>query len=71
MRRTNCLCEEVLTALERRAYRRPVTAADLQDLLPFYTAGRAERDFDLGIQRALERLLVSRNSCFASSAHRE
>ena len=51
--------KRVLTALERRAYRRPVTDADLQDLLPFYTAGRAERDFDLGIQRALERLLVS------------
>ncbi len=51
--------KRVLTSLERRAYRRPVTDADLQDLLPFYTAGRAERDFDLGIQRALERLLVS------------
>jgi hypothetical protein len=25
----------------------------------FYEAGRAERDFDLGIQRALERVLVS------------
>jgi len=51
--------KRVLASLERRAYRRPVTDADLQDLLPFYTAGRAERDFDLGIQRALERLLVS------------
>jgi hypothetical protein len=49
----------ILAKLERRAYRRPVTDADLQDLLPFYTDGRAERDFDLGIERAIERLLVS------------
>jgi hypothetical protein len=45
--------------LERRGYRRPVTEADVAGLLPFYTAGRAEGGFDLGIERALERLLVS------------
>jgi hypothetical protein len=45
--------------LERRAYRRPVTDADVERLLPFYTAGRKEGGFDLGIERALERLLVS------------
>ncbi|MEO8099747.1 MAG: DUF1592 domain-containing protein [Acidobacteriota bacterium] len=49
----------ILSALAKRAYRRNVAEADLQDLLPFYTAGRAEVNFDLGIQRALERLLVS------------
>ena len=55
--------KRVLSGLARRAFRRPVTDADLQDLLPFYTAGRQERGkdggFDLGIERALERLLVS------------
>jgi cytochrome c5 len=51
--------KRILSTLERRAYRRPVTDADLQDLLPFYTAGRAEAGFDRGIQKALERLLVS------------
>jgi len=49
----------ILLALERRAYRRPVGAADVQMLMPFYVAGRAERGFDLGIERALQRLLVS------------
>lgn len=49
----------ILSTLERRAYRRPVTDADVQPLLPFYTAGRAEGSFDLGIERAIERLLVS------------
>jgi mono/diheme cytochrome c family protein len=51
--------KQILSSLVRRAYRRPATDVDLEDLLPFYLAGRKERDFDLGIQRALERLLVS------------
>jgi hypothetical protein len=50
---------EILSTLARRAYRRPVTGADLGLLLPFYEEGRAEGGFDRGIQRALERLLVS------------
>ncbi len=51
--------KQILAKLERRAYRRPVTDADVNRLLPFYNAGRAEKNFDLGVQRALERLLVS------------
>ena len=50
---------EILSTLARRAYRRPVTGADLDLLLPFYAEGRVEGGFDKGIQRALERLLVS------------
>jgi hypothetical protein len=49
----------ILLALSRRAYRRPTVDADIRDLLPFYEKGRAERGFNYGIQRALERLLVS------------
>jgi hypothetical protein len=49
----------ILSQLERRAWRRPVTESDLEDILPFYTAGRAEGGFDAGIERALERILVS------------
>jgi hypothetical protein len=51
--------DRILTTLLRRAYRRNVTADDLRRVRHFYDAGRAERDFDLGIQRALERVLVS------------
>jgi mono/diheme cytochrome c family protein len=51
--------DRILTTLLRRAYRRTVTADDLRRVRPFYEAGRAERDFDRGIQRALERVLVS------------
>src|SRR5690606_4428059 len=50
---------EILTTLAGRAYRRPATAADVADLLPFFAQGRAEGSFDTGIQLALERLLVS------------
>ena len=49
----------ILGTLARRAYRRPVTAGDLDRLLPFYERGRAEGGFERGVQRAVERLLVS------------
>ena len=49
---------EILEALARRAFRRPVTGADVDTLLGFYEAGRLEGDFETGIQFALERLLV-------------
>jgi hypothetical protein len=51
--------KRILLALERRAWRRPVTEADLDLLLPFYEAGRKDGGFERGIQRAIERLLVS------------
>jgi Protein of unknown function (DUF1592)/Protein of unknown function (DUF1588)/Protein of unknown function (DUF1595)/Protein of unknown function (DUF1587)/Protein of unknown function (DUF1585)/Planctomycete cytochrome C len=54
---------QILTTLMRRAYRRPVTDADVAKILPFYEKGHAnapaEYAFDRGIQTALERLLVS------------
>ncbi|MCY4074708.1 MAG: DUF1592 domain-containing protein [Acidobacteria bacterium] len=50
---------EILTALARRAYRRPATSADVATLMRFYAAGRAERGFEGGIQKAVERLLVA------------
>jgi hypothetical protein len=51
--------EDIVRTLARRAYRRPVTEADVDELMPFYEMGRAEGSFDLGVQFALERLLVS------------
>ena len=51
--------KEILSTFARRAYRRSVTDADLQPLLAIYNAGRADKGFDAGIQRALERVLVS------------
>ncbi len=50
---------EILSTIARRAYRRPVTAGDLETLVRFFESGRAEGgSFDAGIQFALERILV-------------
>jgi uncharacterized protein DUF1592/uncharacterized protein DUF1588/uncharacterized protein DUF1587/uncharacterized protein DUF1585/uncharacterized protein DUF1595 len=49
----------ILTALARRAYRRPATAADVQGLLAFYNEGHHEGTFEDGIELALRRLLAS------------
>jgi hypothetical protein len=50
---------EILSAMARRAYRRPATADDVETLLGFFGQGRAEGgSFDAGIQLALERLVV-------------
>ena len=56
----------ILAGLARRAYRRPVTSADVEVLLEFFEMGRvngdgsaASRGFDSGIELALRRLLVS------------
>ena len=51
---------EILTKLMRRAFRRPVTAADVQTILPVFSAGRtAGGAFEAGIEAALRRILVS------------
>jgi hypothetical protein len=49
----------ILTALAHRAFRRPVTAADVRPLVAFYQKGRADGDFESGIQAAIEGMLVS------------
>ena len=48
----------ILSTLARRAFRRPTTDADLERLLTAYQNGRKKGDFDLGIQYALQQLLV-------------
>jgi mono/diheme cytochrome c family protein len=60
---------QILQTLTKRAYRRPSTAGDVDRLIPFYTAGRAEGGFDIGIQRALERVLVSPQFLFRIESH--
>jgi len=50
---------QILTSLARRAYRGLSTPADVDELLAIYREGRAARDFDTGIQRAVEALLSS------------
>ncbi len=51
--------KKILSTLARRAFRRPVTNADIEPLLAFYQQKRQQSDFDSGIQSALEAMLVS------------
>jgi mono/diheme cytochrome c family protein len=55
----NACTRRILSGLARRAFRRAVSEADLETLLASYKDGRNERDFELGIERAVEALLVS------------
>ena len=48
----------IVGTLARRAFHRPVTGEDVDDLLAFYREGRAEGDFRAGVRRALESILV-------------
>jgi hypothetical protein len=49
----------ILATLMRRAYRRPVTDADLQGPFALYEKARRDGDFDAGIEMALSAVLVS------------
>ena len=58
----------ILTTLARRAYRRPVTKADLDPLLHFYRVGSGKAGFEAGIELALARILVSPHFLFRTEA---
>jgi mono/diheme cytochrome c family protein len=60
---TTC-AQTILTALARRAYRRPPTGREVDALLAFHRMGRAEGSFDAGIQAGIERLLVDPSFLF-------
>jgi len=49
----------ILTTLMRRAYRRPIAKADVEGPMAFYREGRAGKDFDAGIARALSAVLIN------------
>ena len=57
-----------MSALARRAYRRPPTNDDIQTLVGFYRSARAEGDFDAGIRAGIERVLVSPDFLFRIAA---
>jgi hypothetical protein len=51
--------EQILSTLLRRAYRRPVVAADLEKPMAFYRKAKATDGFEAGIESALSAVLVS------------
>ncbi len=58
-RREEACAEEILSTLMRRAYRRPVSAADSEGPLAFYREARVAGSFDDGIERALSAVLIN------------
>jgi mono/diheme cytochrome c family protein len=50
---------QIITTLVRRAYRGQGTDADVERLMNFWREGRRQRDFDRGVQVALQRVLAS------------
>jgi hypothetical protein len=55
---TSC-ARSILSTLARRAYRGPVSAAEIETLMGFYQKGRQAGDFESGIQEGLARVLVA------------
>ncbi len=59
----------ILTTLARRAYRRPVTDADVDPLMRLFAMGRADGgSFDHGVEMALSGVLVSPSFLFRAPA---
>ncbi|MSO46168.1 MAG: DUF1592 domain-containing protein [Acidobacteria bacterium] len=56
----------ILSTVARRAYRRPVTAREIETLVGFYRTGNREGGFEAGIELALNRILVSPKFLFRS-----
>src|SRR5262249_463541 len=56
--------KRVLSGLARRAYRRPLTDADLRQLTDFYRQGRSAGGFERGVQLALSYILASPSFIF-------
>ncbi|HET9219693.1 MAG TPA: DUF1592 domain-containing protein, partial [Terriglobia bacterium] len=67
-REEEACARRILSTLAQRAYRRPVTAADLDLLLPFYKEGRQKGTFETGIQLGLRRLLASPTFVFRAES---
>ena len=56
--------EQILKALVRRAYRRPIDDADLKVPLAFYQQGKEDGGFEAGIEAALAAVLVQPHFLF-------
>jgi mono/diheme cytochrome c family protein len=64
----NACARRIVSTLARRAYRRPVPDAEVDDLLSFYARGRNGGTFRRGVQLALRRMLASPSFVFRPEA---
>ncbi|HYP07117.1 MAG TPA: DUF1592 domain-containing protein [Bryobacteraceae bacterium] len=56
--------EKIVRKLSRHAYRRPVTATDVRALMNFYANARRKGNFEQGIQKVIEAILISPDFLF-------
>jgi len=63
-RRERDCASQILSRLARRAYRQPVSKAEMEPILTFYDTARRKGGFESGIQRGLERILASPRFAF-------
>src|SRR5215470_6691088 len=54
----------IIAAVSRRAYRRPLTQAEIDGLMEFYRTARKDGSFNAGIEFALRRILASPSFVF-------
>jgi hypothetical protein len=57
--REDTCARTILSTLMRRAYRRPISKAEVEGPMAFYREGRADGDFDAGIGRAVSAVLIN------------
>lgn len=55
---------EILTRLATQAYRRPVTASDVDPIMDIYRDGAAQRGFEFGVRTGLQAVLASPDFVF-------
>ncbi len=64
----NACAKKILSTVARRAYRRPVTEADLDPILAMYDAGRKKGSFDAGIEQGLRLVLANPKFLFRTES---
>ena len=55
---------QIVTRLGTEAYRRPLSTAELERLMPFYEQGAAKGGFEQGVRQAVETILASPHFIF-------
>jgi len=55
---------QIVTRIGAEAYRRPLSAAEVDRLMPFYETGAEKGGFELGVREALEAVLASPHFIF-------
>ena len=60
--------QKILSTVARRAYRRPVTEADMTQVMEMYSAGRKKGTFDNGIEQGLRLVLASPKFLFRTES---